>query len=161
MAVKDLFAPHVLFLIVENPNLRKPWAWVGIAGSKFTILVVAPSVKIAVLVDHVAIIVTDAERMKLRSRRAWLAKLKHSEWLYVTMLPMMNPVQRSQGCKIITMSLDLPDLREAVELCSIVAFIDLENFSTLRHHEHLLVSTFDVNHSFILELRCQRELTHR
>ena len=68
MAVEDLFAPHVLFLMVENPNLREPWAWVGIAGSKFTILVVAPSMKIAVLVDHVAIVVTDAKRIELRSR---------------------------------------------------------------------------------------------
>jgi hypothetical protein len=73
LTVEDLFAPHVLFLIVENPNLREPWAWVGIAGSEFTILVVAPSMKIAVLVDHMAIIVTDAKRMELRSRRAWLA----------------------------------------------------------------------------------------
>ena len=54
--------------MVENPNLRESWAWVGIAGSKFTILVVAPSMKIAVLVDHVAIVVADAKRMELRSR---------------------------------------------------------------------------------------------
>jgi hypothetical protein len=72
----------------------------------------------------------------------------------------MNPVQRRQGCKIFTMCLDLSDVREAIKLCNIVAFIDLENFPALRHHEHLLVSTFDVNHSFVLELRCQRELTH-
>lgn len=78
----------------------------------------------------------------------------------MAILPIMNPVQRSQGCKIFTMCLDLSDVREAIKLCNIVAFIDLENFPALRHHEHLLVSTFDVNHSFVLELRCQRELTH-
>ena len=78
----------------------------------------------------------------------------------MAILPMMNPVQRSQGCEIFTMCLDLFDVREAVKLCNIVAFIDLENFSALRHHEHLLVSTFDINHGFIVELRRQRELTH-
>lgn len=78
----------------------------------------------------------------------------------MAILPIMNPVQRRQGCKIFTMCLDLSDVREAIKLCNIVAFIDLENFPALRHHEHLLVSTFDVNHSFVLELRRQRELTH-
>lgn len=67
LAIEDLFAPHVLFLIVEDPNLRELWAWIGIARPEFAVLVVAPSMKIAVLVNHVTIIFTDAKRMELWS----------------------------------------------------------------------------------------------
>ena len=67
LTIEDLFAPHVLFLIVEDPNLRELWAWIRITCPEFAVLVVAPSMKVAVLVNHMTIIFTDAKRMELWS----------------------------------------------------------------------------------------------
>lgn len=64
-AIENLFASHVLLLIVENAHLSQLILWGLIAGAEFAERVLTPAVKVAELIDNMAEVNADCKRWEL------------------------------------------------------------------------------------------------
>lgn len=51
---KDFVASHILFVIIEDSYLAQLWSWVAVTGSKLSILVIAPSIQVRIMVKDMA-----------------------------------------------------------------------------------------------------------
>ena len=65
MAVEHLFASHILLIGAENSHLCKLSTGIGVTGAKLTIFVVAPAVKISILVHRMPEVLANGKITKL------------------------------------------------------------------------------------------------
>ena len=59
LAVEHLFAPQILFGIVEYSYLSKFVSWEAVSGSQLAIFIVSPSVEVSKLINHVPKVLTN------------------------------------------------------------------------------------------------------
>lgn len=53
MTIKYILAPEVHFSEIEHANLAQVWPGKAVASSKLTMLIVAPAIEVAMLIDNV------------------------------------------------------------------------------------------------------------
>lgn len=95
---KHLKAPHVLLLIVENPNLAKLWPWIAVTCSQLSILVIAPSIQILVLINNMSELLADWEVLKLGNLVKWV--FNPFERVLTVFLPLIDVVAMGQDCVV-------------------------------------------------------------
>ena len=151
LAVEYLFASHVLLVGAEDTDLCKLDSGIWVTGAKLTIFVVAPAVKVAVLVHRVSEILAYGKVAELRLTLNIWFYLELFEGLTIFKSPGANLVAFIEACKVVLVGAYLLDIGQRLKLVERLVLIAHVNLAARTEHYQSFFAAFHILDSLNLK----------
>lgn len=151
LAVEHLFASHILLIRAENSNLCKFGSGVRVTSAKLAILVVAPAVKVSILVHRVAEILANRNIAKLCLTLDIRFLLKLFEGFGVIDLPSTNSIMLIKARKVILVSADFLDVFQRLKVIEHLILIAHVDYAARTEQNNGFFTTFNILNPLNLE----------